>query len=76
VMVFDSPGQGIASTLHIHPDWEWFVTGEGAQLVLGSTSQNSGDEPEPRTLSSSSKPERKEVGRETHPLKIAKLSSD
>jgi hypothetical protein len=60
VMVLDSPGQGIASTLNIHPDWKWFVTGEGAQLVLGSTSQNSGVESEPRTLSSISSPEREE----------------
>ena len=60
VMVLDSPGQGIASTLHIYPDWAWFVTGEGAQLLLGSTSQNSGDESELRTHSSITSPERKE----------------
>lgn len=51
-MVFDSPGQGKASTLSVHPDWVWFVTGEGGQLLLGPTSQNSGDECELRTHSS------------------------
>lgn len=63
-MVFDAPGQGKASTLSVHPDWAWFVTGEGAQLLLGSTSQSSGDEPEPRTHSSITNPKRKEEGRE------------
>ncbi len=63
-MVLDSPGPGKASTLRIHPAWKWFVTGEGAQLILGSTSQNSGDESKPLTTSPSTSPERIEVGRD------------
>ncbi|MDK2743469.1 MAG: hypothetical protein NDI90_11180 [Nitrospira sp. BO4] len=56
-MVFDKPGNGKESTLRVRPEWTWFVTGQGAGLLLGTTWQNSGGESEAGTESSITNPE-------------------
>ncbi|TKB65673.1 MAG: hypothetical protein E8D52_14815 [Nitrospira sp.] len=66
VATFTTPGNGQASTLLVHPDWSWFVSGTGREFVLGTTWQNSGDACEPGTISPSTSPEREERRGDAH----------